>query len=37
MQGIGRMIEKEIDGNLAVYGRGDAAEKVIEMLTSWYK
>ena len=37
MQGIGRMIEKEIDGNLAIYGRGDAVEKVVEILTSWHK
>ena len=36
MQGIGRMIEKEIDGNAAVYGRGDAGEKVVEILTSWH-
>ena len=35
MQGIGRMIEKEIDGSLAVDGRGDAGEKVVEILTSW--
>ena len=37
MQGIGRMIEKEIDGSLAVYGRGDAGEKVVEILISWHK
>jgi UDP-GlcNAc3NAcA epimerase len=36
MQGIGRMIEKEIDGNVAIYGRGDAGEKVVEILTSWH-
>jgi UDP-GlcNAc3NAcA epimerase len=36
MQGIGKMIEKEIDSNLAVYGRGDAGEKVVEILTSWH-
>ena len=37
IQGVGRMIEKEIDSNLAVYGRGDAGEKVVEILTSWNK
>ena len=37
MQGIGRMIEKEIDGNSAVYGRGDAGKKVVEILTSWHR
>jgi hypothetical protein len=31
------MIEKEIDGNLAVFGRGDAGEKVVEILTSRHK
>jgi len=36
-QGIGEMIEKEIDGNSAVYGRDDGAEKVVEILTSWRK
>jgi UDP-GlcNAc3NAcA epimerase len=37
MQSIDRMIEKEIDGSLAVYGRGDAGEKVVEILTSRHK
>lgn len=37
IQCVGKMIEKEIDGNLAVYGRGDAGEKVVEILTSRYK
>ena len=36
MQGVGRMIEKEIDGNVGVYGRGDAGKKVVEILTSWH-
>jgi UDP-GlcNAc3NAcA epimerase len=34
MQGVGRMIEKEIDSSLEVYGRGDTAEKVVEILSS---
>ena len=37
IQGIGRMIEKEIDGNLSIYGRGEAGEKVVEILTSQHK
>jgi len=37
VQGVDRMIEKEIDGNLAIYGRGDAGKKVVEILTSWHK
>jgi UDP-GlcNAc3NAcA epimerase len=35
IQGIIRMMEKEIDSSPAVYGRGDAAEKMVEILTTW--
>jgi UDP-GlcNAc3NAcA epimerase len=35
MQGISMMIEKEIDSSSAVYGRGNAAEKVVEILAEW--
>lgn len=34
MQGISRMMEKEIDSSSAVYGQGNASEKVVEMLAS---
>ena len=34
IQGIGRMIKKEINSDSAIYGRGDAAEKIVEILTS---
>ncbi len=32
IQGIGRMIDKEIDSSLAIYGEGDASEKVVKVL-----
>ena len=35
IQGISRMMEKEIDSSSAVYGRGDAAEKMVEILATW--
>ncbi len=35
IQGISRMMEKEIDSSSAVYGRCDAAEKVVEILDGW--
>jgi len=35
MKGISEMIEKEIDSSSAIYGRGDAAEKMVEILAMW--
>lgn len=38
IQGISEMIEKKIDNSSsAVYGRGDAAEKMVEILAEWGK
>jgi len=34
IQGISRMMKKEIDNSSPVYGRGDVAEKVVEILAS---
>jgi len=35
IQGISRMMEKEIDNSSAIYGQGDAAEKMVEILAMW--
>jgi UDP-GlcNAc3NAcA epimerase len=35
VQGISRMIKKEIDNSSKIYGQGDAAEKVVELLAEW--
>ena len=37
IQGISEMMEKKIDSSSAVYGRGDAAEKMVEILDRWGK
>lgn len=29
------MMEKEIDNSSAVYGRGDAGEKMVDVLAAW--
>jgi len=36
IQGIGRMIDKEVDNSLAVYGHGNAGEKIVEILSIWH-
>jgi len=35
IQGISMMLEKKIDGKSGVYGTGDAAEKIVEIIISW--
>ena len=35
MKGISEMIEKEMASSSAIYGRGDAAEKMVEILAMW--
>jgi len=37
IQGVGEMIEKEIDCSSEAYDRDDASKKVVEILSSWHK